>query len=771
LSALALLLLSCTALFAQGTIRGFLKDEETGQPVIFILVGLEGTAFGTQTDENGYYTLTKIPAGDYTLVINQFGFKEVREQITVSGDKVIAKNYFLIKDDLVMNEVEITDKGSAQKNNVNISVESMRSKDIKRIPSVGGAPDLAQALTTLPGFISTGDQGGQIYVRGGSPVQNKVLLDGMIVYNAFHSIGLFSVFDTDIIANADVYTGGFSAQFGGRISSVMDITTRDGNKREIDGHVGLNPFGAKVQIEGPLRKLQENGSGISYVLSAKNSYLDRSSKLLYPYINEGNGLPFNYTDIYGKVSFSGSNGSKFNAFGFNFNDGVSSYKQLASLNWKNTGGGGNFVVVPASSSVLISGNFARSQYEIVMSEINNPDRYSKINSFNFGLDFKYSIKNDVLKYGVEVVGFSTDFKTFALLDNTQIVQVTQNTTELNTFFDYKINRGKWVVEPSIRFQYYGTLSVFSPEPRLGVKFRATERFRLKGAMGKYTQNLMATNSDRDVINLFYGFLAGPEDLQSEFTDENLEQRRIDNVLQTARHYVAGFEFDITDRWNLNVEGYYRDFRQLTNVNRNKIYENGSGQNTDKPEELTREYVIETGKAYGTDVVLKYEDKTYYVNLVYSIAKVQRWDGYRYYSPVFDRRHNLNLIGTYLFGKEKCFELSARWNLGSGLPFTQTQGFYSGQGVSQGISLDYLTNNSQFLSVQYADLNGGRLPYYHRMDVNLKRTIKLNKNSTLELNAGVTNLYNRANVFYIDRVTGERIDQLPFLPTIGVDFTF
>jgi hypothetical protein len=444
---------------------------------------------------------------------------------------------------------------------------------------------------------------------------------------------------------------------------------------------------------------------------------------------------------------------------------------LASLNWKNTGGGGNFVVVPASSSVLISGNFARSEYEIVMSEINNPDRYSKINSFNFGLDFKYSIKNDVLKYGVEVVGFSTDFKTFALLDNTQIVQVTQNTTELNTYFDYKINRGKWVVEPSIRFQYYGTLSVFSPEPRLGVKFRATERFRLKGALGKYTQNLMATNSDRDVINLFYGFLAGPEDLQSEFTDENLEQRRIDNVLQTARHYVAGFEFDITDRWNLNVEGYYRDFRQLTNVNRNKIYENGSGQNTDKPEELTREYVIETGKAYGTDVVLKYEDKTYYVNLVYSIAKVQRWDGYRYYAPVFDRRHNLNLIGTYLFGKDKCFELSARWNLGSGLPFTQTQGFYSGQGVSQGISLDYLTNNSQFLSVQYADLNGGRLPYYHRMDVNLKRTIKLNKNSTLELNAGVTNLYNRANVFYIDRVTGERIDQLPFLPTIGVDFTF
>ena len=798
------LVLACivlaTSAFAQGTIRGFVKDKETGQPVIFILVGLENTAFGTQTDENGYYTLTKIPDGNYTLVINQFGFKQVRDVIDIAGSKVIARNYFLEKDDVMMNEVEISDKGSDKKNNVNISVESMRTKDIKRIPSVGGAPDLAQALTTLPGFISTGDQGGQIYVRGGSPVQNKVLLDGMIVYNAFHSIGLFSVFDTDIIANADVYTGGFSAQFGGRISSIMDITTRDGNKREIDGHVGLNPFGAKVQIEGPLRKLRENGSGISYVLSAKNSYLDRSSKLLYPYVNDGAGLPFNYTDIYGKMSFSGSNGSKFNAFGFSFNDGVSSYKKLASLNWKNNGGGGNFVVVPSSSAVLISGNFARSQYEIVMSELNNPDRISKINSFNFGLDFKYGIKNDVLKYGVEVVGFSTDYKTFALLDNAQMVQVTQNTTELNTFFDYKMNRGKWIVEPSIRFQYYGTLSVFSPEPRLGVKYKLNERFRLKGATGKYTQNLMATNSDRDVVNLFYGFLASPEDLQNEFTGDPAIQsngqavtslggligsigdgglsfgrtptnQSIKNVLQTAKHLVIGFEFDISERWNLNVESYYKRFSQQTNINRNKIFENDFGQNNDKPDELTRDYVIETGNAYGTDWVLKYEDKSYYLNIVYSLAKVQRWDGFQYYAPVFDRRHNLNLIGTYLFGKDKCYEVSARWNLGSGLPFTQTQGFYNGQSVAQGISLDYVTNNSQYLSVQYAALNGGRLPFYHRLDINVKRTVKFKNKTGLELNAGVTNAYNRANVFYIDRVTGERIDQLPLLPTVGVDFTF
>lgn len=763
------ILLSASS-FAQGSVRGFVKDNETGQPMIFVLVGLEGTSFGVQTDENGFYSITKIPDGTYTFVINEFGYKPVREELTITKDKVFSRNYLLIKDDIIIGEIEITDKGSDQRNNVNVSVESMRTKDIKRVPSIGGSPDLAQALTTLPGFITTGDQGGQIFVRGGSPVQNKVLLDGMIVYNAFHSIGLFSVFDTDIIANADIYTGGFSAQFGGRISSIMDITTRDGNKREISGHVGVNPFGVKGQIEGPIKKLRENGSGISYVVSAKHSYLDQSSKVLYPGINDGDGLPFNYTDLYGKMSFGGANGSKFNLFGFSFNDAVTNFKNLATLSWSNNGAGGNFVVVPSNSSVLISGNFARSKYDITMKEANNPDRISSINGFNFGLDFKYGIKNDVLRYGIEVVGFSTLFRTFALLDNARMLEYQQNTTELNAYFDYKINRGSWLIEPSIRFQYYGTLGVFSPEPRLGVKYKASERLRLKMATGRYTQNLMATNSDRDVVNLFYGFLAGPENLQNEFIDENLEVKEIQDVLQHAWHLVGGFEFDITDRWNLNVEAYYRDFSQLTNMNRNKIFEDDA-TNQDKPEVLRRDFVIETGRAYGTDFVLKYEDKKYYLNMVYSIAKVDRWDGFNWYAPVFDRRHNLNLIGTYLFGKNKSYEVSARWNLGSGLPFTQTQGFYNGQSATQGISLDYVTNNSQFISVQYAELNGGRLPYYHRLDVSIKRDIKFKNSTSLEVSAGATNIYNRANVFYIDRITGERIDQLPFLPTIGLVFAF
>ena len=150
---------------------------------------------------------------------------------------------------------------------------------INKLPSVG-EPDIAQYLQVLPGVVFTGDQGGQLYIRGGLPVQNKVLLDGLIVYNPFHSIGLFSVFDNDIMKNADVYSAGFGAEYGGRTSSIMDITTRDGNKKRHSGKISASTFGAKTTLEGPLLKLNDEGNtSISYLFSAKHSYLPQTSKI------------------------------------------------------------------------------------------------------------------------------------------------------------------------------------------------------------------------------------------------------------------------------------------------------------------------------------------------------------------------------------------------------------------------------------------------------------------------------------------------------------
>ncbi|WP_306642839.1 TonB-dependent receptor [Sanyastnella coralliicola] len=751
--------------FSQGIIKGFVKDGSTGEPALFVTVVLEGTSFGVTTDVTGYYSLTKIPAGTYTILINSIEYEEIRKEIVIEDGKVYSRNFQLEPKVIQLGGAEISADSEEQKNQVRMSVETIRPNDIKRVPTFGGQADIVQVLTTLPGFVSTGDQGGQIYIRGGSPVQNKVMLDGMIVYNAFHSIGLFSVFDTDIISNADIYTGGFSGEFGGRVSSIMDITTRDGNKKHVSGKIGASPFGAKILVEGPLKKLGENGSGISYVFSAKRSYLEESSKLFYSYIDE-DGLPFNFTDIYGKLSFGGANGSKFNIFGFSFNDDVR-YQALSDLNWSNNGGGGNFVVVPPGSAVLIKGNFAYSEYNINLREEGLPDRSSTIGGFNFGLDFKYVLNDDDVRWGIQVVGVNTDYETF----NSLGVQVEQqeSTNELAGYVDIKKSAGKFLFQPSLRLQYYSSLSQLSPEPRLGIKYKVNEVFRLKAAAGIYTQNLIQANSDRDVVNLFYGFITAPTDIQDELVLPDGEVRDInDDPLQRARHLIAGFEYDITERWNLNVEGYIKDFNQVTNVNRNKLFPTNTA---DVPDVLRLDYIIETGIARGVDVVLKYEDKRRSVWFVYSLADVDRWDGFTWYDPVFDRRHNINFVASHAFGEDDSWNASLRWNLGTGLPFTQTQGYYQAPNITDGIGSDPVVLNSDELGIFYAELNGGRLSDYHRLDLSVSKSWKFGDRIGLDMNASVTNIYSRENVFYVNRVTGETVYQLPFLPSIGFDLTF
>ena len=185
---------------------------------MFASVTLEGTNYGVSSNVDGYYSLSRIPAGQYTLVVSSLEFETLRQSVEVVSGKVLTKNILLSPKVVTLEGAEVRADREEQTTQVRTSVETIRPADIKRIPSFGGAPDLVQALQVLPGFVSTGDQGGQLYIRGGSPIQNKVLLDGMLIYNAFHSIGLFSVFDSDALSNADVYTGAFSAKYGGRIS-------------------------------------------------------------------------------------------------------------------------------------------------------------------------------------------------------------------------------------------------------------------------------------------------------------------------------------------------------------------------------------------------------------------------------------------------------------------------------------------------------------------------------------------------------------------------
>jgi hypothetical protein len=760
-----------------GTIRGFIYNEKTGESEIGATAYLKGTTMGAASDVNGFYSITKIPAGNYTLMVTSLGFDTVKIAISIKADEIINQKVYLKEGSLMLNTFELSAEKQEARTEVKMSVSKVTPKEIKSMVSIGGEPDIAQYLQVLPGVTFTGDQGGQLYIRGGSPIQNKVLLDGMIIYNPFHSIGLFSVFDTDILKSADIYTGGFNAEYGGRISSIMDITTRDGDKNRLRGKVSASTFSSKLTLEGPVFKSKkDNGSATTFVLSAKHSYLDKSSELYKPYFESLNsentrgidtaGLPYNFTDIYGKVTFGADNGSKFSLFGFNFQDGVD-FPGVSNLRWNSSGGGGNFVFIPASSRTLIEGVVAISNYEIELSEADENPRRSEINGFNIGMNFTSFSGDNQFKYGFEVLGFGTDFQFTNSVG--RLIQQKESTTELGGFLTYRINKGKSVIEPGLRVQHYASLANTSIEPRFGYKYNLSKKIRLKLATGMYSQNLISANSDRDIVNLFYGFLSGPDNLPENFTDKDGETREVGHKLQKANHLITGFELDIAKNITLNVEGYKKWFTQLTNTNRNQIFNENDPSAADKADIFKKEFIIETGEAYGIDFSLNYKTARVNLNAIYSLSKVDRWDGINEYNPVFDRRHNVNLVGVYTFGKGLNWEFSARWNLGSGFPFTQTQGYYEGMGFSSA-DQNYTSSNGD-LTLQLADLNQGRLPYYHRLDMGLKRKFVLGKNSILEANVGVTNVYNRNNIFYVNRVTAEEVYQLPLLPSFGLNLTF
>ena len=780
-----------TGSFSQGTLRGVVKSDKDGNALPFakvVVVELEKFA---ATDSDGLFSIPKLPAGTYTVKITSVGFAEHTESVQVNNGNITT-----IKVDMIegktLGVINIDHKNKERHIDPGTSVTKITKQDILRVPVTGGVADIATYFQTVPGVITTGDQGGQFYVRGGTPIQNKILLDGMTIYNPFHSIGFFSVFETELIRSADIYTGGFSAKYGGRISSVMDITYRDGNTKKFSGMVGVSPFTSNILLEGPISKKQN----ISFILAGKAALLEQTAQMFYPYINRDSidtdddgivdkdttfGLPFNFWDLYGKVSIQGVGANKVSFFGFGFNDKVT-YQAVSNLQWNSYGGGSNFVFVPEASELFVRGRFNISKYAIALSEENLADRTSGILGSELAFDFTYYLPNkSKLDYGFGFNYFQTEFSTFNSVN--RLIEQNDNTIEAGLYLNYRVvgPNKRLIFEPGFRLQTYSSVGVVSPEPRLSLKFNISEQIRFKAAGGRFTQNFTSTTDDKDVVNLFYGFITAPTNLPEDFVtpgtdgpgnlDIPSKERQIKNGLQKAWHAIGGFEFDLSKKMTLQLEGYYKWFTQVTNINSNKIFVDNA-ENSDIADVFKKDFIVESGAAYGGDVVFNYSGDKLYFWAVYSLQKVTRWNGYDFYAPVFDRRHNINLVASYSFGKDKAWEVTARWNLGSGLPFKQTNGVYETPVVGE-IDDDYWNNNAGALTFLYEDGFTGRLPSYHRLDINMKRTLKSEKWKDLKLDivAGVTNVYSRQNIFYVNRVTNEKVYQLPVMPSIALSMKF
>jgi len=753
-----------------GTLRGNVFDNGDGAPIPYCSVRLEGRDLGAVTDMQGYFSIGGLAPGKYRLVASYLGYADAAAEVDVKAGAATYTRILLDAAPVELQQVDVSAEREQQRSNALVAQVQVRREEVLAAPAIGGEPDLAQYLSVLPGVVSNGDQGGQLFIRGGAPVQTRFLLDGMTLFNPFHSIGLFSVFETEALRSVDLYTAAFPAQYGGRVSAVMDIRTREGNARRTAGLVSVSPFQVKALVEGPLRKIDRQGNALSFLLTAKQGIIDRTSPQLYPYATDTTfysfaagdtslsalqnlGLPYRYSDVYGKLSWIGSLGSRFDAFGFNFQDAFE-VPGIARLSWGAGGGGARFQLVPSYSNILMDGAFSYTNYALQLSEKGEAPRRSGVDTYTAQLNFRSLLERQELRYGFELTGFNTDFS----FKNPIGILFSQQdfTTELAAYFTYAYRGERLVLEPGLRVHYYASQSRLSPEPRFAAKYLLRPHLRIKAAGGWYSQNLLGTVNDLDVVNFFVGYLAGPEQtLYQPGTKTPLKSR-----LQSARHAVVGLEADLGSALSLTLEPYWKDFTQLIQVNRNKQ----SGAEPD--------FVTETGDAKGLDFTLKYRSPRSYLWAVYSLAVVNRDDGQQVYPTSYDRRHNLNLLGVYTLDRSKKWEAALRWNLGSGFPFTQTQGFFQNVPIGPGALQTNIPGGNYPIGVILSDQrNGGRLPYYHRLDLSLKRRFRLGKTAELEANASASNVYNRENVFYIDRSTNRKVNQLPILPALGLTGRF
>lgn len=781
----------------KGQIRGKVSNEK-GEPMVGAeVVIMEPEVIGAYTNEEGLFDLSKVNPGTYKVQTYYIGYDTVTQIVNVEPGKnytlalVLHEAYYEV-DDVVISEQKV---GKIQKTEVKTAITEITPEQIKIIPSLGNA-DLAQYLQVLPGVVFTGDQGGQLYIRGGTPIQNMVLLDGMVIYSPFHSLGLFSVFDVDCIRSTDVYSAAFPSKYGGRVSSVMDIKTRNGNLKGFHAKFNANPFSAGVLLEGPLGKSKKEGNGITYLLSLKNNYIDKTSPILYPYVRNNadtatKGLPYNFLDGYGKMSFiDGAN--YVNVFGFSHNDNVN-YAFPANIKWNSLGGGTNFQFLPTGASAIVSGNFGYSNYKTGLNSASEKfPRASSITGFNGNVNLAYILnKINQLDFGVGLFGFTTDYKftnSYGL-----ITQQKKSNTEIALFVNYKhvflshnssySTRSdsafeRLVLEPGVRLHYYNDQQYPSLEPRLRAKLNFNH-VSFSFGTGIYAQNLMSAQSDRDVVNIFQGFLSAPEPGQ-------LAGGTVNNSLQHGYHFVSGAEIELVKNLSTTLEGWYKGFTQVGNINRDKTFP------TDP------DFIAEQGKAMGLDFILKYQTPTTYIYATYGLARVTRtYDklangkptGNKItYPTIFDRRHTINLVAAYKLGRfeavsengkavrcrftESKWEASARFTLGSGFPFTQTQGYFEKLDFfNNGSQTNYATQNGSLGLILSSNFNGGRLPYYHRLDLSLKRRWVFNNKMLLEVNSALINTYDRQNIFYFDRLRYIPVYQLPVIPSLGVSLTY
>lgn len=719
------------------TLSGFVRDADNLEGLYGANAFLANTRFGAITNVEGYYTITSIPPGEYEVYYSYMGYETIKKPITIKkATEDILIDVEMQTKAIEMDAVEVT--GDKLEKEIRPSLIQMKSPALKKVPQVAEA-DLFRAVQALPGVSTLSDFSSGLYVRGGSPDQNLILLDDIDVYNPTHMFGFFSTFNVDAVKSVELQKGGYPARYGGRLSSVLDVHNRDGNRKEFQGTTRLSFLSASATLEGPWQKG-------SWMLSGRRSYIEQAGKAL---LDEK--IPYYFYDFHGKINYDVSQSDLTSASFYSGKDNLDWDQERIKMyvNWGNDTFSSQWTHLFSSrlySRFIFAGSQYKSEAKItflgdfsfkMLNEVRDM-ALKGILSYNAGANHNidFGFENKFLNFSLERTMGDSEFK----LDYDGIYSAlyAQSHYELNPV---------WEMQTGIRASYYSEGDHINFTPRLSIRHYLNENFTVHGTYGKYYQYLN--------MILEEGFSAG--DMWFP-VDETINPGR-------AHHYIFGFQYDPQTIFSIEAEAYYKDYDNLVELDDEYV---NSGEISDENKNLDLYVNTGVGRAYGFDVYLKN-----------NFAGLEGWVGYSFcdtkkqiedynfgkeYYPQYDRRHQIVLMEDMNLGKG--FKLNFAFKYGSGQPFTRATARYSTVDVG----------GKEYDNVLEGEKNKYRLPDYHRLDIGLYYRKKF-KNWAIEPYFQVINVYNRENVFVRSYDTDknpaeyEDVTMLPLFPSLGLNVEF
>lgn len=748
LSLLLLLLVLVTHTFAEVsglvTLSGYLKNKDNGEALIGATVFVPELKTGVITNNYGFYSISVRP-GAYTVNFSFIGYQTQSPFVNLTSSKQM--NIMLEEETKQIDEVVVTgEKKNRNVENLQMSMEKVQVKMIRKLPSFMGEVDVIKSITLLPGIQNGGEGSSGLYVRGGGPDENLMILDEAPVYNASHLLGFFSVFNSDAINDVQVYKGGIPAEYGGKASSVIDIRMKDGNSQKLGVNGGIGNISSRLTVEGPIIK-----DKWSFIVSGRRTYADYLGRLAGIEALKENRLYFYDLNLKTNIQFNAKNRLYLSAYTGSdyFKVGESIYMKWGNLTstarWNHLFSDRLF-----SNTSLI---FSRYNYNLGVPG-NAADQFdwtSQISDYNFKQDFIWYLNSkNKLTLGLNTIyhhfepgqidandgSYFSDIKltNYNALDNSLYISNEQSigsklTLRYGLRYSYFQQIGKGKVREYLDPEHpkedeiigeieYGSGKLVPPsyhnlEPRLAVKYMLTPESSVKASYNRMVQNLHLISNTNS-----------PTPLDIWLPSNKYIKPLIAN--QVGLGYFRNFKHNM---FETSAEVYYKDMKNVIDYI--------DGAELFLRENLETELLRGTGYAYGLELYAKKQEGRLTGWLSYTLAKSMRKipgiNSGKAYPSSYDRTHNVSLVTNY--------DLTKRWNLSASWVFA------TGSPTSYPIAKYDVQGNTMYF---YADRNSNRIPDYHRLDVSLTYDFKKNAQRKVKqsINFSIYNLYARRNAYSV-----------------------